>query len=279
MIDSQATERLFAMPAFEALRVLRNYRTVHPEMATVELMGAIQRIEPDGQSLDLEASLHLDDIVDRDCDLGGATFYRSCIRAVVLNHQPIWAKSMSQGRTRFVSKLDTNDQSIFDAAGLLDDPPEMELVEWWDAVCGEARAITDRKKMMQARKAELMSIELERVELERQGINKTPKWTGLDDNFAGYDVLSYRFRNESIVSKLIEVKSTIASPIRFYLTRNEWNTAEQIGVAYVFHIWDMNVSPERLYVRSVQQVSKHIPTDQEDGKWTVAMIPLGRDED
>ena len=116
----QSTDRLFAMPAFEGLRVLRQYKAAHPEIGIDEIIGVIERVEPDGRNLDLEASIYLDAMVEDSCSLEGQSFYRTCIKAIVLNRQPIWAKSMSQGRIRFISKLETNDKSIFYAAAALE---------------------------------------------------------------------------------------------------------------------------------------------------------------
>lgn len=42
---------------------------------------------------------------------------------------------------------------------------------------------------------------------------------------------------------MIEVKSTIASPLRFIVSRNEWEQADKFGPAYLFHVWDMQKNP------------------------------------
>jgi hypothetical protein len=75
-------------------------------------------------------------------------------------------------------------------------------------------------------------------------------------------------------NRLIEVKSTIASPIRFYLTRNEWEKALNFGDAYHFHIWDLQANPPRLYQRTVADIAPHVPTDNEKGRWKDAEIPV-----
>ncbi|WP_183664872.1 DUF3883 domain-containing protein [Phyllobacterium trifolii] len=53
-------------------------------------------------------------------------------------------------------------------------------------------------------------------------------------------ILSYDAGEEEPVARLIEVKSTIASPLRFFVTRNEWDTCQNMGVAYRFHVWDLS---------------------------------------
>src|SRR5690606_33808172 len=108
-----------------------------------------------------------------------------------LKHQPIWSKAMRSGRRRFVQTLDANDQDVFAAAGLMDDPTPHHVVIWWDAVSGYARLMFDQEKMEQGRFAEILTIDHERSRLNALGINKEPEWPGFDDNYAGYDVLSY----------------------------------------------------------------------------------------
>jgi len=74
---------------------------------------------------------------------------------------------------------------------------------------------------------------------------------------------------------MIEVKSTVASPLRFIITRHEWDQASKIGSAYIFHVWDMAKAPPVLYERTSAQIASHIPADNEDGKWESVEILLG----
>lgn len=182
---------------------------------------------------------------------------------------------------RFIDSLGDNpknkddDLDVFSAAGLLSNPPSEKVVAWWDDILGHARLAVDIEKMAQARKAESLTIDREKKRLVEIGIERLPEWKGLDDNYAGYDVLSFDLKDGAEINIMIEVKSTVASPLRFYLSRNEWNTADQIGEAYKFHVWNMAVDPPQLYERTVEQVRPHIPSDNEKGKWSNAEIPLG----
>lgn len=157
----------------------------------------------------------------------------------------------------------------------MDEPPTEEVVLWWDEVAGHARLIADQEKMRQGRAAEMLTIKREREKLDQLGIAKEPVWFGLDDNFAGYDVLSYERDGERIVNQMIEVKSSTQSPLRFYVTKNEWRQAEKVGAQYVFHVWDMDKEPAVLHVRTVEQVAPHIPTNVGKGSWSTAEIPVG----
>jgi hypothetical protein len=89
----------------------------------------------------------------------------------------------------------------------------------------------------------------------------------IEDNTVGYDVLSYELSQYGLNNVLIEVKSTVASPLRFIVTRNEWDEAQKFGDAYVFHVWDLDKNPEILHVRTSAQVAPHIPADNQQGKW------------
>lgn len=270
-----STERVFSLSSFEGVRLIRIYATKQPGCAVPELLSIIEKIEPDGTSLDLEASSYLHELVEPGCALIGDEFYQACISAVVTKHQPIWSKAMRQGRMRFLDTLEINDRDIFAAAGLGKDPPPAHVVAWWDSISAFARLVVDVQKMVQARAAEQLTIDYELKRLAELGIDKKPIWKGLDDNFAGYDVLSYDNGQYGLVNRMIEVKSTTASPLRFFLTRHEWEQALKSGPAYIFHVWDMAKSPPVLYVRTADQVSSNIPTDNEKGKWSSAEIPLG----
>ncbi len=269
------TERLFSLSTFEGLKLLRKYNAQQPGLPTQELIALIEKVDANGLSLDLIASAYLWKIVDWDGAKDGRDFYQVCIKAVLIKHQPIWSKAMRTGRKRFVKSLDKNDQDVFAAAGLMGDPPSAGVVSWWDDVVGHSRLITDKKKMDQARAAERLSLNHERERLAKLGITKEPEWPGLDDNFAGYDILSYEIDEFGPTNRMIEVKSTTASPIHFFVTRNEWEQAYKAKAAYIFHIWDMGKSTPILHIRTVDDIEPHIPSDNEKGKWSNAKIPLG----
>ncbi len=274
MSSAISTERLFSLPCFEGLRLFRKYMADHPGLKVPDLLTLIDRVEADAHSLDMEASVYLSELVENGCPLDGHAFYQTCIKSVLLKHQPIWARLMRQGRQRFVKKLDPNDQDIFAAAGLMENPTPLHVVTWWDSVSGYARLLSDHQKMEQGRAAEILSLEHERRRLKDIGIDLEPEWPGFDDNFAGYDVLSYDHRTGGIANRLIEVKSTTMSPMRFIVTRNEWNKAVQASDAYLFHIWDMNAAKPVLHTRSVADIAPHIPADNGKGSWTNAQVPV-----
>lgn len=274
MVLHVSTERLFSISCFEGLRLFRTYKAEQPGLEEPKLLDLIKKVDPNGRALDLDAASYLDKLVHPDAPMSGKELYQFCIRVVVIEHQPLWAKTMRAGRQRFLDGLEPDDLSVFAAAGLIDHPPSLEVVRWWDEVAGHARLAIDVAKMEQARQAEALTISYEKERLEALGIEKEPEWPGLDDNFAGYDVLSYDPGDHGPINRLIEVKSTTASPLRFYLTRNEWQQAVKAGDAYHFHAWDMSKDPPVLHELSATQVAPHIPSDNEKGLWTNVEIPI-----
>lgn len=265
--------RVFSMSAFEGLRVLRLRQVSYPGTSLTELADLIRRVDPDGASHDFDAAFQLDPIVIPAAvahEVPG--FYQHCIEAAIPRFRPLWGRIITLGRSVFVQKLSRDEAQCFRSAGLLEDPPTRPVILWWDRVAAIARLRSDQEKMERARKAEEMSLEYETRRMRALGINRTPVWMSIEDNTAGYDIQSFDVGSEGPVARLIEVKSTIASPLRFFLTRNEWEIARKFGPAYHFHVWDLR-GPQ-LHECSVADIMPHIPTDNERGKWSNVMIPI-----
>ena len=270
-----SADRVFTFSCFEGLRLLRQYSSTYPNSSSLELLDIIRSTEADTDNLDMDASFELLPFIEPDCPLDGHKFYRGCVEAVLRNYRPGWLRNMRQGRLRFIRQLTPDAQDVFKAAGLLETPAPTEIVNWWDAVSGSARLMTDRAKLEQGRIAEKLTLDRERRDLQKKCIEMEPEWLGLDDNFAGYDVRSYdRKPSGSIVNRLIEVKSTTTSPMRFFVTRNEWTKAATVGDRYIFHVWNMASEPPELHTRTVEQVMPHIPSNNGKGTWETAAIPL-----
>jgi len=274
MSSSTLKDRIFTLSCFEALRLLRRYQPAHPNLTFSDLVRFVLEVDPDAHSLDMHAAAILHPLVAYESSLEGSVFYRHCIRAVLMEYRPSWVSTMKYGRKRFYDGLGRNVQDVFDAADLMVGSPPADVLEWWDEVSGQARFMGDQRKLSQGRNAEILTIEYEKQRLGKLGVNKEPEWTGLDDNFAGYDVLSYEILGTNIVSRLIEVKSTIQTPMRFYISKNEWRQAKSVGDKYIFHIWDMSKADPQLFERTVTQVEPHIPADNGKGEWTSAVVPV-----
>lgn len=272
-------DRLFTISAFEGLRIMRSVIAAVPEVTIEACPDALVAHSPQAQNYDLEAALELHALVSADAPHGDVLFYRECILAVMLLKMPAFARLMTLGRGRFIKRIKGDEyrdiRSVFREAKLLEDPPTNGDIAWWDTIQGRVRLNFDQERLIRARHAESLSLTYEQGELAKLGIDRAPVWMAIDDNTAGYDVLSYRPAEVGERNLLIEVKSTVASPLRFIITRNEWNNADQVGESYLFHVWDMDKNPAVLHIRTVDQIRPHIPVDSEKGQWKTAEIPVG----
>lgn len=269
-------ERLFSMGAFDALRSIRRLACRLEGLETESIASLLKQTNSEMSGLDFAAALELDGVIPKDASVDiPHEFYRLCISCVIVTQGKSWSKSITLGRSRFLNQLSRDEHLCFRAALLTDSPPADDIVEWWDAIAAKMRQTSDLIRMDRARHAERLTLCFERARLSRLAIEIEPRWIAIEDNTAGYDVLSYDPGAFGPTNRLIEVKSTIASPLRFFVTRNEWEKALKFGAAYHFHIWDLAAIPPRLYERTSATIHPHIPNDQAHGKWATAEIPVG----
>lgn len=264
------------MSAFEALRLTRMHQKEFPSIDFLQASEIVRRTYAGSLGLDFKAAFHLSVIVRLSDDLSsGLKFYQDCIECVIAGQRPTWLRMIAFGRQRFTEKLTRDELQCFRTAGLLDTPPSAAVVAWWDRIADQSRQETDAARMERARRAEQLSIDHERARLKKLGIANEPRWTAIEDNMAGYDVHSYDPGTTAPIARLIEVKSTTATPPRFILSQNEWENADRFDSAYHFHVWDLRDEPPILHQLTVAQVRVHIPTNNVDGRWTDVEIPLG----
>lgn len=263
------------MGTFDALRTYRRQVASTPMLGEDKIVGLARSLVADTTGLDFVAAIEIHPKILATAPLEPPqVFYRHCIFDLVIAQKMVWGRVVTLGRRRFYDTLERDERACFRAAQLMNDPPAPDIVEWWDSLELAMRAASDADKKVRSRLAEKLTYDYEIAELARLGISRQPKWMAVDDNTAGYDVLSFRPGQFGPVNLLIEVKSTIASPLRFFVTRNEWEQAVKFGETYIFHVWDLATHPPRLYVRTKREIAPHIPTDQSKGKWVNAEIPL-----
>lgn len=272
-------ERLFSMGALEALRILRIYSRQHADLSLRDLTSLVLSVDVGARGQDFEAGAALADIVLPSVEVeDGARFYRSCIESIIFAKRPVWLRVMRYGRAVFAGKLTRDEAQCFHAAGLMVEPVTDDVLSWWRRLQAHARQVSEIEAQERAQQAEQLSLAYERERLAQLNIEHSPKWMGFEDNTAGYDVLSFDRGVVEPTNRLIEVKSTIASPLRFFLTRNEWDQAVKFGERYHFHIWDMSIDPPKLYERSRAQVEPNIPSDNGKGRWQNVLVRVGADE-
>jgi hypothetical protein len=265
--------RHFTMSALSATVAIRQYLANHPEVDALSAAVSVARLDADLSANDFDAGLQVHAILPADI-----TFHTPaldlpiCISTLVNHHRPWWIKGFPYGRERTADMMTEDERQCFRAARLFDEPPSKQTVEWWDRMAQAVRADTNDTLLLQGRDAERLSLDYERARLASLGISRAPKWIAVDDNGAGYDILSYDSGPVEPTNRLIEVKSSTQDPPRIILTRGEWNAAVKFGDVYVFHIWSL---PDKVLVeRRIADIMKHIPSDKGLGSWTHVEISI-----
>lgn len=271
MNSQQAILSEFRMSAFVALHGLRRYLRDHSCVNAEEAARSLRRSDSDFAAVNFEVALRLHSQFPEDFDfVDPATSLRRGLGFLIEKHQPWWSRFFPYGRQRLATALTQDELQTFRSAGLFDEMPSPEIVQWWDRFANLIRASDDERLGAQGRYAEGLTIKYERKRLASLGITDEPRWTALDDNSAGYDVQSFEQTAFGLKNQLIEVKSSKRSPPRMILTRGEWDVALQYGDSYVFHLWTL--PDEELLVMRVADIKAHIPQDNGSGRWTEVEI-------
>lgn len=188
--------------------------------------------------------------------------------------RPAWLAALSRGRRALRDALTADAGECFRRAGAFDEQPTVEVVGFLDRLANLARAQANLPLVESGRYAERLSFEHELARCVHIPGAPVVEWVALDDNSAGYDILSSRQVDGDPTPRLVEVKSCRGWPLRLIITRNEWNTACRHPEAYVVHFWDMNT--ERLHELFWLDLQPHMPIDQGDAHWDSATLSLKR---
>lgn len=201
------------------------------------------------------------------------TQLRTTLLQLGLRLRPFWARTAHLGRRRVLSVVADDQWQCLETAGLLVETADKDVAMWWDTLAAASRAAEERRRVEIGREGEKRTIEYENKRLTAEGIPYEPKWVALDDNSEGYDVLSFDvIGSGNLQHKYIEVKACVYSPTHFLLTRNEWEFAKTHKSESAFHIW--NLETGGLDEFRVEDMEKHIPTDQGNGRWENVAVVL-----
>jgi hypothetical protein len=263
-------DRILAMSAFEAAYLIRSFREKNPELSAAELVATARAVRADFYPHDYDAGLNLERQISLDVSEPLERFFTAAIEAVIASRSPVWARLAPAGRSHVLQAIGVNGTQCLRAAGLLE--TGARATDWWDALASTTRSERDARLLAQGREGERLSLAYEANRLRRESISREPVWVAIDDNTVGYDILSYAVHDGREINRLIEVKTTQATPPRMILSRNEWRIASQYGPAFQFHLWNLNT--KSLTIFTVEQVRAHIPTDNGFGRWESVEIRL-----
>ncbi len=206
-------------------------------------------------------------------DDGDVPAFRSTLQKIMLIPGSTLPDAARAGRKTFLDALNPDEQQCFDIAGLRHGISGA-VIDWWDQIASEGWARSEVGKLEIGRKGERLTFEREKGLLPT---HLMPEWKALEDNRAGYDVLSWREcpNWENPRECFIEVKATMRNN-SFYLSRPEWDFAQRHAESWELHFW--NLREPSLATFDFNEVEPHIPDDRGTGRWLQVLVPsLGTD--
>jgi hypothetical protein len=269
------TDLYFRISVIDAGLQLKSHLEQYQDVSVDDAIRQLRAGPVSRSTLDYESVLNID-------GLNGLSLFcpsvsrteelRETIFKMATRLKPFWAKVSPFGRDRVSAIMSSDQIQCLRYAELLDSTDE-PVWRWWDKLAANFRSEKLDRLTEIGRMGEQLSLRLEMETLKKLGISKAPRWISLDDNLAGYDILSYRPNVGNGETKaFIEVKATYSADRAFFLTRREWDFAERSGSAFEFHFW--HLPDQSLYRATVNEVSKSIPLDRGLGRWDQALLRL-----
>ncbi|WP_342598073.1 DUF3883 domain-containing protein [Psychrobacillus sp. FSL H8-0483] len=258
------------MSVVNAIFTLKKYQNTYPDKSIDEIIKLIRASKSYIFSFDYDTA----SILLRNWDFSKVNDLKEYIAQVLLQEQPKWLLQVPFGREIVADSLLDNDYTdiiqCFNSAGLFDSNPDQETVEWWDKIAGFVRNNQNEENVKSGRLGEILSLNYEKERLIQFELE--PKWISIENNFAGYDILSYNVNGNLRKKIMIEVKTCKTLPITFYITNNEWKVAQEFGEGFVFHIWYL--PKKELHILKVKDVETSIPCNRGNGKWQNILVKL-----
>lgn len=212
------------------------------------------------------------------------------LKDYVLKQKPYWLAFFSEDIDLGVSIIPQAWLDLLDTADLLNFSLSSTL-DWWKEVIAKLEYTEFEDAKIIGDIGEELTVRYEKDRLQREGFvldEGSIVWMSrFSDNF-GYDVSSMAgsLNTENPCQNiLIEVKSTQSSSIthyRFFISRNEWETAISNIDSYFFYFW-RGVLPDNKeresraepIVISAKELIALVPTDQSSNcKWIDAQMIL-----
>lgn len=217
---------------------------------------------------------------------------RLLLLPLVLKLMPSWITfSIKPFEERIIAIPDRWKEVLQDAE-LLDDPLSESANSWWESLQREVYSIDCKLRKEIGNAGESLTMEFEKKRLINEGYTNLADnvyWVSKESDIYGYDISSFFGRIQTKKKKseeimFIEVKSTKSHSnqnFRFFLTRNEWDTAEKYKENYYFYFWT-NVKIDNglfsgigPFVLPAPAISSLIPQDvASNSKWTECSIIL-----
>ncbi|MFM0604890.1 DUF3883 domain-containing protein [Paraburkholderia sediminicola] len=258
---------------FLGLLRLQELRRKYPGSSDDELVRAACAGTANAAAADVATAANLIESVNLDGLAEDAVSMRRFLRELLAVEQPPWVVAALRGREALQSAMPHSVGQCFSFAKLFERTPDQEAVAWWDELVESQRLSDQHGRKSRGREGERLTVTYETERLSKFDPNLRPKWVALDDEWLGYDVLSFDVDSDGhVTNRLIEVKSCSALPLRIYLTRNEWEKARQAGNSFAIHVWHLPTG--ELTELKGTDIAGHVPVDQGHGTWREALIDL-----
>lgn len=202
-------------------------------------------------------------------DTSDVSAFRTALFNIITTVRPSWSNLIPYGRGVLFRNLSENEIQCFRIANLVDST-DSSAVNWWDSCAKLIRREHEFDLTSRGRSAEQQSLQLEQELLRSTGL--FPTWTALEDNFAGYDIESWRAGPDgwdSPMKHFIEVKSSVRE-CRFFLSRREWHYANRHSETWELHFWLANLNAPMIFRHADLLV--HIPQEFGAGEWVSVKI-------
>jgi hypothetical protein len=180
----------------------------------------------------------------------------------LLNHSnPPWLYDISKGIETAKLNMPDNMVKVFNTFHLFD-YSRREVLVWWN-------------KMKQLRRSRnefnLSKIGLDGefivFDFEKSRTQKEPEHCSINDDDLGYDILSYK-NKDNLSRIMIEVKNSTSNRLRFFISENEYDKCKKFKDSYFIYLIDSSLEDKILYVFDWKTLKKHIPSNIGLGKWT-----------
>ncbi len=266
-------EEFARISTFLGLVRLSELRVKYPGVQDAELIRVGAAGTAGQAAVDLTAAAKLIDVLQFSQLKEDSQSMRVFLSKLLDYDTPPWAMAVVRGRGTLQSLMPPAVIQCFSLAKLFDLEPDIDAVLWWDRLADAQRVYENKKLKDIGRKGERLTIAYETKRLVELGIKDKPRWVSLDDEWLGYDILSFDIMPDgTIANRLIEVKACSGLPLRIFLTRNEWDRALQAKDAHRFHVWYLPA--EKLFELNWEHLSAHIPEDKGNGHWREISIQL-----
>ena len=211
---------------------------------------------------------------------------REIVRVLLHQNKMSWVVFCSEDPKAFRTAVPDNWEQILDNCGLFN-LSNSDIFKWWQALFFKY----DQDKEARLKKigdiGESLTYNLEKERVTDDGYEPSVKvnWAASIDDTLGFDILSINgvyHSNGNETPVYIEVKSSELKNLklfRFYISRNEWDTALSNIENYFFYCWAGVKSNGAFhsgpYIVSAKDIHKLVPSDQStQGEWRECRITV-----